>query len=105
MSGMVEYPHRITEAVRFSETDMLGHVNNTVFGIYFEAGRSTYLADHGFHRQPGVNLVIIKTEIVFLDMIYWPGDVTVGTRAGKAGRSSFAMEQLLCQGDRTASWC
>lgn len=99
-SQRADYPHWVTENVRFSETDQMGHVNNTVFGSYFEIGRTTYLCDHGFYRQQAVALVIVKTEIAFLGMIFWPGTVEIGTRVGGVGRSSFGMEQTLWQGDR-----
>lgn len=97
---MAEYPHRVIETVRFSETDMLGHVNNTVFGIYFEAGRTRFLADRGFFGHHGVSVVIVKTEMQFRDMIHWPGDVEIGTRVAGAGRSSFTVDQLLVQNQR-----
>ena len=100
VSELTGYPGRVTEAVRFSETDMLGHVNNTVFATYFEVGRSSYLSESGFYRQDMVALVIVKTEIEFVGMIYWPGKVEIGTRVSGSGRSSFTMEQLLYQGER-----
>ena len=78
----------------------MGHVNNTVFGVYFEIGRSTYLSENGFYGQDQVGFVIVKTEITFRGMILWPGRVTIGTRVGRVGTSSFDMEQLLMQDDR-----
>ena len=102
LAEMAAYPHRVTESVRFSETDQMGHVNNTVFGIYFEVGRTAYLCDNGFYRQSALGLVIVKTEINFRSMIHWPGSVEIGTRVAGAGRSSFVMEQVLRQDDRLA---
>lgn len=97
---LADFPHHVDEAVRFSETDLMGHVNNTVFGIYFEVGRSSFLSDQGLFRQEGGSFVIVKTEIQFLGMIHWPGRIQVGTRVTGAGRSSFTMDQLLQQDDR-----
>jgi acyl-CoA thioester hydrolase len=94
------YQHRVSENIRFSETDMLGHVNNTVFGIYFEIGRSSYFYDQGFYKQDQVVLVIVKTEIHFSGMIYWPGKVEIGTRVTGFGNSSFTIDQILRQEDR-----
>jgi acyl-CoA thioester hydrolase len=94
------YPHQLSENIRFSETDMLGHVNNTVFGIYFEIGRSTYFRDQGFYNQDQVSLVIVKGEIHFSGMIYWPGKVEIGTRVAGLGNSSFTVHQILRQDDR-----
>lgn len=100
VQDMADFPHRVTEEVRFSETDMMGHVNNTVFGQYFEIGRSTYFSRNGMYDQDRVSLVIVKTEILFLGMIFWPGQVEIGTRVAGSGNSSFKMEQILRQDDR-----
>ena len=99
-TNLADYPHRVTESVRFSETDQMGHVNNTVFGIYFEVGRSSYFSDHGFYKQDKVTLVIVKTEIQFRSMIYWPGSIEIGSRVTGSGRSSFTMDQILLQEER-----
>lgn len=96
---IADYSHWLSENIRFSETDMMGHVNNTVFGIYFEIGRSSYFSQHGFYDQREAGLVILKSEIHFLGMIYWPGTVEVGTRVTGVGNSSFTMEQILRQKD------
>lgn len=96
---IADYPHRSTENVRFSETDMMGHVNNTVFGIYFEIGRSSYFSKQGFYEQRETGLVIVKSEIHFLGMIYWPGAVEIGTRVSGARNSSFTVDQILLQTD------
>jgi acyl-CoA thioester hydrolase len=99
-ADMNVYAHRVSENIRFSETDMLGHVNNTVFGIYFEIGRSSYFNDQGFYKQDQVSLVIVKSEIHFSGMIYWPGKVEIGTRVTGLGNSSFVTDQILQQEDR-----
>lgn len=95
-----DYPNRVIETVRFSETDMLGHVNNTVFGSYFEIGRTAYFIDKGFYRQDKTALVIVKTEIEYLGMIFWPGSIEIGTRITGFGKSSFTTDQMLCQDGR-----
>jgi len=45
-------------------------------------------------------VVIVKTEIHFRGMIFWPGQVEIGTRVTETGRSSFSVEQILVQEDR-----
>jgi acyl-CoA thioester hydrolase len=97
-----EYPLWIEEQVRFSETDQLGHVNNTVFAVYFEVGRSTWFTRSGIYGQDRVTLVIVRTTIEFLHPILWPGAVRIGTRMSKSGRSSFDMEQVMLQESKLA---
>lgn len=96
-----EFLQWVEEQVRFSETDQLGHVNNTVFGIYFEVGRSTWFSRSGFYGQDQLTLVIVRTAIEFVQSIHWPGSVRIGTRISRAGTSSFDMEQLMLQDGRT----
>ena len=100
-STMSDFEHRVREVVRFSETDLMGHVNNTVFATYFEVGRSRYFSDQGIYEQARFGLVIVKTEIEFLGMIHWPGDVEIATCVTGARTSSFTTEQLLEQDGRS----
>lgn len=94
-----DYPLWVEEQVRFSETDQLGHVNNTVFAIYFEVGRSTWFSRSGIYGQDRVTLVIVSTTIEFLRPVLWPGAIRIGTRICRSGRSSFDMEQVMLQDD------
>lgn len=34
---LADYSHRLNENERFPETDMMGHVNNTVFGYILKS--------------------------------------------------------------------
>jgi acyl-CoA thioester hydrolase len=36
---LADYPHRVTEIIRYGDLDPQGHVNNAVFATYFESGR------------------------------------------------------------------
>lgn len=98
--SLEDYPNCVTENVRFSETDMNGHVNNTVFSVYFEQGRSSYFNQVALFDQRDISMVIVKIDIEFLGMIYWPGSVQVGSKVAAIGNSSFAMEQILVQDGR-----
>src|SRR5690625_7651767 len=42
-STMKRFPFEITLQPRLSETDMLGHINNTVAGVWYEAGRTNVM--------------------------------------------------------------
>ena len=88
------------EKVRFSDTDRLGHVNNTVFARYFESGRVDILYDNGVKRTPeGTFFVAAHTSIDFLLEVNWPSEVVVATKVEKIGRSSVTFSQALFVND------
>ncbi|MBI3433688.1 MAG: acyl-CoA thioesterase [Proteobacteria bacterium] len=91
-----DYPHRVTDVVRFADLDAQGHVNNAVFATYFEAGRVDMfrLPDLSI-GIPGATFVLAHTEISFLQELRWPGAVEVGSRVAKFGRSSFLIEHAV----------
>ena len=45
--GLSEFEFSVPVSVRFSETDMYGHLNNTVTFAYFEYARIEYLKHIG----------------------------------------------------------
>ena len=40
-----DYPHQITDNIRFGDLDPQGHVNQAVFLTYFETGRVAMFRD------------------------------------------------------------
>lgn len=85
-----------TEKVRFSDTDKLGHVNNNIFGRFFESGRVAVFYDEGVKLAPeGTFFVIAHLAIDFLAEINWPSEVEIGTSLSKIGRSSMTCDQAL----------
>jgi acyl-CoA thioester hydrolase len=106
MSALIDvplsaYPSLITEKVRFSDTDLNGHVNNVVFPVFLEAGRVDVLYGRAADLMPpGTAFVSVRTEIDFHDEINWPGEVQVGTRVEKLGKSSITFRQALYQSGR-----
>lgn len=89
ISSLEDYPHVTGDKVRYSDTDRQGHVNNAAFASYLETGRVEILYDP---RHPltgtGCAFVIARLELDYLGEITWPGEIRVGTRVEKLGRSS-----------------
>lgn len=98
------YPHRVTEKVRYGDTDRQGHINNAVFSTLLEAGRVALIYDpaHPLAGE-GCAFVIARLEVDFRAELNWPGEVVVGTAVAKIGRSSFELMQALFQGDVCAA--
>lgn len=84
------------DKIRFSDTDMLGHVNNSTFGKFFESGRVDVIHDNGVRKTPeGTFFVLAHLGIDFIAEMNWPGDVAIGTNVTKIGRSSVTMHQAI----------
>jgi acyl-CoA thioester hydrolase len=85
-----------TEKLRNADTDRQGHVNNAVIGSFFEAGRIEVLdhPDNVAIRQAN-GIVVARQLINYKKELFYPGQVRVGTRVSRIGRSSFDFEQVL----------
>lgn len=101
---LADYPHQVTDIVRFGDLDAQGHVNNAVFATYFESGRVAMF------RNPDLGIgvtdatfVLVRQEIDFLRELRWPGNVMVGTALAEFGRSSFTVAQAIFSGEECAA--
>lgn len=94
--GVFAFPHRVTEKLRFNDTDRQGHINNAVFATLCEASRVAFLYEPDPPLYPpGHKFVIAKLSLSFLAEMNWPGEVTIGAGITRIGNSSFAVEQGL----------
>ena len=99
-----DYPHQVTDVVRFGDLDVQGHVNNAVFATYFESGRVAMFrnADLGI-GVADATVVLVRQEIDFLRELRWPGKVVIGTALAELGRSSFTVTQAIFSGEQCAA--
>ena len=85
-----------THRLRFNDTDRLGHVNNAVFAVMLEQGRSELAVVVGLPvESTGQALVIVRLELDFVLEMSWPGEVRVETEVIRLGGRSFTMQQRL----------
>jgi acyl-CoA thioester hydrolase len=95
---MDRFPAVIREMVRFSDTDRQGHVKNVMFSVFFEAGRAEILFCSGLRlNPPGTEFVLVQSNIELIGQLHWPGEVVIGSRVVKIGRSSVALRHALFQ--------
>jgi len=89
-----------TQKLRFCDTDRLGHVNNAVYSVMCEAGRSELMAEAGL-LDPGAGhaVVIARMELDFLREMNWPGDIRIETAIHRIGQKSVQVRQHVHQGD------
>ncbi len=85
-----------THRLRFNDTDRLGHVNNAVFAVMLEQGRSELAVEAQLPIESGAtSLVIVRLELDFVREMAWPGAVTVETEVARLGNKSFTLHQRL----------
>jgi acyl-CoA thioester hydrolase len=92
------FPFITFDKIRYRDTDRQGHVNNAVFGTYFETGRVELLYDRKRHiLNPDCAFVVAKTTIDLLKEIHWPGQIDIGTGILRIGQSSIVIGANLYQ--------
>jgi acyl-CoA thioester hydrolase len=101
---LADYPHQVSDIIRYGDLDAQGHVNNAVFSTYFESGRVAMfrMRDLGT-GVPNSTFVLARQEIDFMRELRWPGNVLVGTALVELGRSSFTLLQAIFDGERCAA--
>lgn len=92
---------------RFSETDALGHINNTVIPQWFEQGRlpifKLFNPDLSLAKW---NLILKKMDVDFVAQIFLFSPVEIRTAIRSIGNTSFTVyqevwqkEQLVARGE------
>lgn len=93
-----DYKVEIEIPVRWGDMDALGHVNNTVYFVYFESARIAYFDRVGaFSRYDGEGLgpILANAHCDFLLPVEYPATLICGARVSRVGRTSFTMDYLL----------
>ncbi len=89
-------PFVTVQALRFCDTDRLGHVNNAVYSMMSEAGRAEMLQQAGLLAPRADRAVVLaRLEIDFLAEMNWPADVSVESAIHRIGTKSFHARQRL----------
>jgi acyl-CoA thioester hydrolase len=107
MSTPIDLTRRATftyfevEKIRFSDTDMIGHVNNVAFAALLESGRTAYSHEVLFPHMPkGVLIVMARVEIDYRRELHWPAAVDIGSRILAIGRTSYVIGQGIFLHDK-----
>ena len=95
------FRHRFVVEVRFGDTDAMGHANNSRFLTYCESSRIAYwetatgepfaLVTHGAEES----LILAEIRVTFRSPAVFGETLTVESRAGRIGRTSFTLEHRL----------
>ncbi|MFD1030460.1 acyl-CoA thioesterase [Metaplanococcus flavidus] len=88
-----EFEFSASVQVRFSETDMFGHVNNTVPITYFEFARIEYMKELGLMQRwlkgsGDLFPVIADMQVDYTQQVYFDEMLDVYVKIASVGRSS-----------------
>ncbi|HYN37661.1 MAG TPA: thioesterase family protein [Rhodospirillales bacterium] len=85
------------DTVRFSDVDRYRHINNVAIATYCETGRVEYAERlwPGSTAGESAGWVIVKLTVGFLAQAHYPGEVRIGTRVERIGRTSVTIGQGL----------
>jgi acyl-CoA thioester hydrolase len=85
------------DTVRFSDIDRYRHINNVATATYCETGRVEFAETlwPGSTAGEGEGWVIVRLTVTFLAQAHYPGQVEIGTRVERVGRSSCSIGQGL----------
>ena len=98
-----QFSFHVPVAVRWSDMDTLGHVNNANFFSYDEIARLSYFNslmrdDAKFWKDYG--LILARTECDFVAQLKAPAMLDVGFRIARIGSSSMQTEGAMFQGGK-----
>jgi acyl-CoA thioester hydrolase len=83
----------------FTDTDALGHINNTRLPVWFELARNDVfrLFTPDLDPQKWV-LILARIELDFVGELFYGSDVEIRTYIDRIGKSSFTVGQEAWQG-------
>jgi acyl-CoA thioester hydrolase len=92
--------YRTDIQVRFNDTDMLRHLNNTAYALYAEQARVEFFRSLGMGR---ITLILAHISLDFRKQVTFGDKVHVETKVGKVGNSSVTLLQnVFANGELSA---
>jgi len=100
MKSEIPFKSIVAIQVRFSDVDMLGHVSNTVYQNYYDAGKLHYF-DEVIPQMDFVKIGVVgaSIKIDYLKPIFMRSHILVETHVTQIGTKSLTMEHLLVEED------
>jgi acyl-CoA thioester hydrolase len=95
LADMNSFAYWNEENVRFSDVDMLGHVNNVSYAAYCESGRVHLIREVAARCGVRNAWVLGRLTIDYGAEVTFPAVMRIGTRAMKVGTKSVTMGQGL----------
>lgn len=96
-ASVTAYDFWTRDIVRFSDIDRYRHINNVAVATYCETGRVEFAEWlwPGSTAGEGSGWVIVRLTVTYLAQAHYPGQVEIGTRVERVGRTSCTLGQGL----------
>lgn len=93
--------------VRFTDCDMLGHVNNNMFMAYFDLGKIEYFQTviPGGVDMARINVAVVNVNADFYAQAFFGEPLEVWTAVSRLGKSSFTLEQRVINAETGQTKC
>jgi acyl-CoA thioester hydrolase len=94
--------YKLPVQIRFSDVDGVGHINNVVYGDYFDIGRMCYFKEafgENIRWGEGKTLVLVRTEADFRQPTFLYDTIEVHTSVTEIGARSVKMAQRIVAAD------
>ena len=97
-----DFSFKIPVKVRFSETDMFGHVNNTIPFTYFEEVRMDFFKSIGLMERwenSDEMPVVADMQCDYVQQVYFDEPLLVYIKAARIGTSSIDIHYMITKED------
>ncbi|HEY0244681.1 MAG TPA: thioesterase family protein [Mucilaginibacter sp.] len=90
-----DYKYKTPIAIRFSDIDAVGHVNNAIYLTYFENARFDYWRDVINWNFSENGIIVGRTEVNYLKPVMLHDRLMCYVRVVRIGNSSFDVMHVL----------
>lgn len=95
------FPSRLPLQIRFSDVDVLGHVNNTVYLAFYDTGKAAFMTQvlGRSISWKEVDTVVANIDCAFIAPIFYGENVEVLTACSGIHDKSFRILQMIRNAD------
>lgn len=102
----LSFYHTLPIQLRFTDVDVFGHVNNTIYFTYYDLGKTEYFTT----VCPNINwekdgIVVVHIEVDFLSQIIATDRIAVQTAVTEIGHKSLNLVQQVIDKDTNEVKC
>jgi acyl-CoA thioester hydrolase len=90
-----DYKYKTPIAIRFSDIDSVGHVNNAIYLTYFEVARINYWREVINWNLSENGIIVGRSEVNYLKQITLDDQIFCYVRTTRIGNSSFDVMHVL----------
>lgn len=95
------FTNRLPIQIRFSDVDVVGHVNNIIFFAYYDTGKAAFMTEllGSKIRWTDVDTVVANVDCAFIAPIFWGENIEVLTTCVGMHDKSFRLLQMIRNSD------